>query len=127
MADCGSSGAAVYFTLTDGDAELQCMTWASRYRSMDIEIEDGVEVVLEGDVDFWVEGGRLDLKPWSITVVGDGDHAASVERLRAELDERGWFHLRSENVGDAGPRLAYGMVPRTYMGLCCGPEPRYQC
>ncbi|MDL0139426.1 hypothetical protein PNP85_07910 [Halobacterium salinarum] len=67
------------------------MIWANRYREMDADLEDGTEVILEGDIDYWVEGGKLDLKPWEVIVVGDGDQAAAVERLRSELEERGWF------------------------------------
>ncbi|MFC7164933.1 exodeoxyribonuclease VII large subunit [Halospeciosus flavus] len=58
---------------------------------MDVELEDGTEVILEGDIDYWTEGGKIDLKPWEVIVVGDGDQAAAVERLRSELEERGWF------------------------------------
>ena len=86
------SNAALYFTLTDGESELPCMVWANRYRNMDVDLEDGTEVILEGDIDCWVEGGKIDLKPWEIIVVGDGDQAAAVERLQAELEERGWFN-----------------------------------
>ncbi|WP_050049426.1 exodeoxyribonuclease VII large subunit [Halanaeroarchaeum sulfurireducens] len=91
VTDLHQNSTALYFTLTDGDAELPCMLWANRYRNMDIELEDGTEVILEGDIDYWVEGGKIDLKPWEIIVVGDGDQAAAVERLHAELDDRGWF------------------------------------
>jgi len=63
----------------------------NRYRNMDVDLEDGTEVILEGDIDYWVEGGKIDLKPWEVIVVGDGDQAAAVERLRSELEERGWF------------------------------------
>ncbi|OYR53193.1 exodeoxyribonuclease VII large subunit [Halorubrum sp. E3] len=91
VTDLHQNSTALYFTLTDGDAELPCMIWANRYRNMDAELEDGTEVILEGDIDYWTEGGKIDLKPWEVIVVGDGDQAAAVERLRRELDERGWF------------------------------------
>ncbi|WP_435065729.1 exodeoxyribonuclease VII large subunit [Halobaculum sp. EA56] len=91
VTDLHQNSTALYFTLTDGDAELPCMIWANRYRNMDVDLEDGTEVILEGDIDYWVEGGKIDLKPWEVIVVGDGDQAAAVERLRSELDERGWF------------------------------------
>ena len=29
--------------------------------------------------------------PWRVIVVGDGDQAAAVERLRSELEGGGWF------------------------------------
>jgi exodeoxyribonuclease VII large subunit len=91
VTDLHQNSTALYFTLTDGNAELPCMIWANRYRNMDVELEDGTEVILEGDIDYWTEGGKIDLKPWEVIVVGDGDQAAAVERLRSELEERGWF------------------------------------
>jgi exodeoxyribonuclease VII large subunit len=91
VTDLHQNSTALYFTLTDGDAELPCMIWANRYREMDVDLEDGTEVILEGDIDYWTEGGKIDLKPWEVIVVGDGDQAAAVERLRSELEERGWF------------------------------------
>ncbi|MFC7198511.1 exodeoxyribonuclease VII large subunit [Halospeciosus flavus] len=91
VTDLHQNSTALYFTLNDGDSELPCMLWANRYRNMDVELEDGTEVILEGDIDYWTEGGKIDLKPWEVIVVGDGDQAAAVERLRSELEERGWF------------------------------------
>ncbi|GAA0729220.1 exodeoxyribonuclease VII large subunit [Halorubrum trapanicum] len=91
VTDLHQNSTALYFTLTDGDAELPCMIWANRYREMNVGLEDGTEVILEGDIDYWTEGGKIDLKPWEVIVVGDGDQAAAVERLRSELEERGWF------------------------------------
>ncbi|MFC7164684.1 exodeoxyribonuclease VII large subunit [Halospeciosus flavus] len=91
VTDLHQNSTALYFTLTDGDAELPCMLWANRYQKMDADLEDGTEVILEGDIDYWTEGGKIDLKPWEVIVGGDGDQAAAVERLRSELEERGWF------------------------------------
>jgi len=91
VTDLHKNSTALYFTLTDGNAELPCMIWANRYRKMDADLEDGTEVILEGDIDYWTEGGKIDLKPWEVIVVGDGDQAVAVERLRSELEERGWF------------------------------------
>ena len=94
---------ALYFTLTNGDAELPCMIWANRYQNMDAELEDGTEVILEGDIDYWVEGGKIDLKPWEVIVVGDGDQAAAVEQLRSKLEKRGWFDDEQKQQPPAFP------------------------
>jgi len=91
VTDLHQTSTVLYFTFTDGDAELTCLIWTNRYRKMDTDLEDGTEVILEGDIDYCTEGGKIDLKPWEVIVVGDGDQAAAVERLRSELDERGWF------------------------------------
>jgi len=79
----------LYFTLTDGDVEFPCMLWANRYRNMDADFKGGTEVILKGDIDYWTEGGKIDLKPREVIVVGDSDRAAAVERLRSEFEERG--------------------------------------
>jgi len=63
VTDLHQNSTALYFTLTDGDAELPCMLWANRYRNMDIDLEDGTEVILEGDIDYWVEGGKSTSSP----------------------------------------------------------------
>jgi len=103
VTDLHQNNTALYFTLTDDDAELPCMIWANRYRNMDAELEDGTEVILEGDIDYWTEGGKIDLKPWEVIVVGDGDQAAAVERLRSELEERGWFDDEQKQQPPAFP------------------------
>ena len=103
VTDLQRNSTALYFTLTDGDAELPCMIWANRYREMDADLEDGTEVILEGDIDYWAEGGKIDLKPWEVIVVGDGDQAAAVERLRSELEERGWFDEEQKQQPPAFP------------------------
>ena len=92
VVDASERDTAVYFTLTDGEHDLPCVLWQSRYRNMAIDLEDGMEVVLEGNVDFYVEGGEISLKPWEITAVGEGDQAAAVARLENELEQRGWFN-----------------------------------
>jgi exodeoxyribonuclease VII large subunit len=103
ITDLHQNNTALYFTLTDGDAELPCMLWANRYRNMEVDLEDGAEVILEGDIDYWVEGGKIDLKPWEVIVVGDGDQAAAAERLQNELDERGWFDDEQKHRPPAFP------------------------
>jgi len=91
VVDCSESNVAVYFTLTDGTHSVNCMLWKNRYADMDVDLDDGLEVLLGGNVDFWPEGGRLNVKPWLIQPVGDGDQRAALEKLRAELQNRGWF------------------------------------
>jgi exodeoxyribonuclease VII large subunit len=106
VTDFHQNSTALYFTLTDGDAELPCMIWANRYREMNADLEDGTEVILEGNIDYWTEGGKIDLKPWEVIVVGDGDQAAAVKRLRSEREERGWFDDEQKQRPPAFPERA---------------------
>lgn len=63
VTNVSESDVALYFTLTDGDHELSCLIWENRYQSMDVVVEDGMEIVLEGNVEYWAEGGEINLKP----------------------------------------------------------------
>jgi len=67
------------------------MLWANRYRKMDANLEDDTEVILESDMNYSIEGGKIDINPWEVLIVGDGDQAAIVERPQSELEECGWF------------------------------------
>lgn len=91
VVDPHETDTAVYFSLTDGDAKLRCVLWQWRYREMDVDVEEGAEVVAHGPVDYWEEGGEVSLKPRELRVVGDGDRLATIERRRRQLRERGWF------------------------------------
>lgn len=91
VVDRNESNVAVYFTLTDGTHSVNCMVWKRAYRDMDVDLDDGLEVLLQGSVDYWQEGGTLSVKPWRIHPIGDGEQYAALERLRAELEDRGWF------------------------------------
>jgi exodeoxyribonuclease VII large subunit len=50
VTDLHQTSTALYFTLTNGVAELPCMIWANRYWNMDAGLEDGTEIILEGDI-----------------------------------------------------------------------------
>ena len=55
---------------------------------MDADLEDRTEVILERDIDYWTKRGKIDLKPWEVIVVGDGDKAvaeSTTEYSRARM------------------------------------------
>jgi exodeoxyribonuclease VII large subunit len=91
VSDWYQNDTTCYFTVIDGDAELDCPLWTSRHRRLDCEVEDGDEVFLRGAVDYWTDGGKLQLKPSDLRVLGEGDRLAAVEELRRDLRERGWL------------------------------------
>lgn len=94
VSDCHETDVAVYFTLTSEDASIGCVLWQNRYDDIDIELDDGLEVVLHGAVDYYEAEGRLNVKPWQAHLLGEGDRYTALERLRQELADRGWFDER---------------------------------
>lgn len=91
ITNVSESNAALYFTLTDGEHELSCVIWESRNQRLAVDIEDGMEVVIEGNVDYWGYGEKISLKPWQVSEVGKSEQAAALNRLEQELEKRGWF------------------------------------
>jgi exodeoxyribonuclease VII large subunit len=62
VTNLGGSNAALYFTLTDGTHELPCMLWRSRYRNMDIDLEDKKETLASDEFAQRREDGLAE--PW---------------------------------------------------------------
>ena len=93
VSDLHESGSSVFFTLSDADGshELNCFMYQSEYRGLELELVDGIEVVVDGEVDYWTQGGRLNLRPTEITPVGEGALQAHIDQLRSDLQTQGWF------------------------------------
>jgi exodeoxyribonuclease VII large subunit len=62
-----------------------------------------MEVLVTGSVEVYAEAGRLNLRPWEITVLGEGERALQREQLRAELEARGWFEETHKQALPAFP------------------------
>lgn len=91
VSDLAVRSSAVYFDLVGDDAEVNCFLWRSRYDELAADLEDGTEVVLAGEVTYYVDRGRVNLRPWDVSVVGEGEAAEALRQLRRELADRGWF------------------------------------
>lgn len=91
VTDCHESSVAVYFSLVSDGASIECVLWRTRYRDMDVDLADGIEVVLHGTVDYYAEKGRINVKPWDVHPVGEGERRSALKRLERDLEARGWF------------------------------------
>lgn len=91
VSDLAVRSSAVYFDLVGEEAAINCFMWRSRYDDLDVDLVDGAELVLRGDVSYYVERGRVNLRPWAVSVVGEGEAAEALRELREELRSRGWF------------------------------------
>lgn len=91
VSDCHETDVAVYFTLTSDEASVNCVLWQNRYDDIDIELENGLEVVLRGELDYYEAEGRLNVKPWRMHLLGEGERYTALERLRQDIADRGWF------------------------------------
>ncbi len=81
----------IYFTLKDSVSSLACVMFAGDRRGLSFRLTDGQEVVIGGTVSVYERGGRYQLYAKKITLAGDGALAEKYERLKRELEERGYF------------------------------------
>ncbi|MCA9001904.1 MAG: exodeoxyribonuclease VII large subunit [Planctomycetes bacterium] len=82
----------VYFTLKDSKASLACAIWRSRVASgLRFPLEEGQQVVVHGKLDVYAPRGSYSLIVERVERRGMGELLANLERLKAELRERGWF------------------------------------
>ncbi|MDZ7717234.1 MAG: exodeoxyribonuclease VII large subunit [Balneolaceae bacterium] len=80
-----------YFTVKDDDAQLPCVIWRSRAARMDVEIKDGQQVVLGGDIQVYPPHGRYQLIVSLVQQAGIGRLQKKFEELKKKLQDEGLF------------------------------------
>ena len=81
-------GAHAYFTLKDEGAQIpcNCFNYIKTERA-----KDGDGIIVYGNVDYYVKGGRLSLNVKRIVPVGRGLQAIKLEELKQKLAAEGLF------------------------------------
>tara|TARA_X000001036_G_scaffold120003_1_gene113525 strand:+ start:3200 stop:4441 length:1242 start_codon:yes stop_codon:yes gene_type:complete len=86
-----SSGHA-YFTLKDKTSQLSCVMFNSYYKQVDMQIEDGLKVVLSGDASLYIPKGSYQFSVKKIKSSNQkGDIYKEYEKLKKELLLEGLF------------------------------------
>ena len=80
-----------YFSLKDDEANVSCVMWASAARRVGFPVENGMQVVLTGRVDFYPAQGRLQMYADALEPVGQGPLELQLRKLMEELREAGYF------------------------------------
>ena len=80
-----------FFSLKDHDAAIRCVCFAAAARKTRVRIEDGMQVVITGRVDFYGAQGSVQIYVDSIEPVGQGALELALRKLMEELREKGYF------------------------------------
>lgn len=80
-----------YFTVKDDDAQLPCVIWRSTAGRLDVDIQDGQQVVLGGDIQVYPPHGRYQLIVSLVQQAGVGRLQKKFEELKKKLQEEGLF------------------------------------
>ena len=81
-----------YFTVKDDNAQLPCVVWRSAAQRMDVELSDGQQVVLGGDIQVYAPHGRYQMIVSLVQQAGVGRLQQKFEELKKKLQEEGLFN-----------------------------------
>jgi exodeoxyribonuclease VII large subunit len=85
-----------YFSLKDDNAQLSAIIW--RNTPVRFRIENGMKVIVRGNLTVYAPQGKYQIECSSILPEGKGDLYLAFEQLKLDLQEKGYFD--SENKKD---------------------------
>ncbi|REL33158.1 exodeoxyribonuclease VII large subunit [Rhodohalobacter sp. SW132] len=80
-----------YFTVKDDHAQLPCVVWRSTAQRMDVELSDGQQVILGGDIQVYAPHGRYQMIVRLVQQAGMGRLQQKFEELKNKLQKEGLF------------------------------------
>lgn len=80
-----------YFTVKDDSAQLPCVVWRSTAQRLDLELIDGQQVVLGGDIQVYAPHGRYQMIVSLVQQAGIGRLQQKFEELKEKLLQEGLF------------------------------------
>lgn len=83
----------LFFTIKDLEQEsaVSCFMWKSDYEISDIDIKEGMEVIVFGIPEVYQRSGRFNLRTETIELVGEGALKKKYEELKKKLSSKGLF------------------------------------
>lgn len=108
-------GNYTFFTLldTNEDAVLNCFIWNNRLISTGVEVEEGMELQVEGYGRIFRRRGSFTFEVEHISLVGEGALKIALEKLKQKLQSGGFFSLeRKKSLPSYLQRI--GLVTSTY-------------
>lgn len=85
------SSGRLYFTLKDGQGAMACVMFAGNRAGLKFRLEEGMQIIVFGNMDVYERDGRYQLYAKEITPAGTGQLYEKFERLKKELEEMGMF------------------------------------
>lgn len=85
------SSGHIYFTLKDEKGTMACVMFASNRGGLAFQMQEGMQVIVEGSVDVYERDGKYQLYARKIKQDGAGNLYERFALLKKELAERGMF------------------------------------
>ena len=81
----------IYFGLKDAESQVKCVIWRDKARTLKFKLEEGMEVVILGDITVYIKGGIYQLRVETIEPKGIGALQQAFEQLKEKLAKEGLF------------------------------------
>lgn len=98
------SGGHVYFTLKDASSEVRCVMWRSDAARLRFTPEDGMEVIVTGEVDVYEPRGQYQLYARRLEPRGVGALEIAFRQLKERLEREGLFDPARKRAIPGVPR-----------------------
>ncbi len=85
------SSGHLYFTLKDDKAQISCAMWRFRANGLIFQPQDGMQVLVEGEVQVYEKGGYYQLVVHQMQPAGIGALQMAFEQLKKKLHAEGLF------------------------------------
>lgn len=85
------SSGHMYFSMKDPNAQIPCVMWKGRNRSLHFRPQDGMKVLVNGRVTVYERRGQYQLDVWQMLPGGVGALQQAFEQLKIRLSEEGLF------------------------------------
>ena len=108
------SSGHIYFSLKDEGSQISCVMFANaRYDGLKFELEDGQEVVVDGNISVYERGGSYQLYAQEIRLNGIGELYVAYEMLKQKLYEEGLFDHENKKPIPKNPKKIGVVTART--------------
>lgn len=85
------SSGHIYFTLKDDASQIACVMFSGNRRELTFRLEEGMNVIVEGSIGVYEQGGRYQLYAQRITQDGTGRLYEEYEKRKKRLLDEGLF------------------------------------
>jgi len=104
---------AAYFTVSDGDASMQCLMWREQYVASGVALRCGTLVEMAGYFSAYAAKGRMQFVVRSLTLAGEGRLRLQVAELARRLEAEGLMRPERKRSLPAYPeRIGVVTSPR---------------
>ncbi len=98
------SSGHLYFSLKDAGSQVRCVMFRNYAQNLMLMPQDGMQVVVQGDVTVFDRAGQYQLSVQQLQVAGYGELAQAFERLKKKLADEGLFDQEFKKELPAYPK-----------------------